>query len=298
VTCSTSVCPDTCDDAIKADITLEPSNTYGITVDCKQRVWLGGEIKRYDPLAPENERLALAGNPTMSNPYSAGIAADANGFVWGANSPVLRLDAEDLTQIEQVTTPSYAHGVAVDIDGQVWAITMSQTLHVIEPGPTLTEYTVNGDEVSGLESPYTYSDMTGVQQRLAADDAPGTYRQIFEGCPMDEPTEWLDFNWNVETPDGSRVIFQARTADTLEELEDAAWQPLVAVPTMRETVSLGTMLMLSGEPAGHYVEIEAELYADVGMRDRCSETPLTSPRVLGFTLMHKCPVPPEEPVVE
>ncbi len=295
-TCSTTQCPDTCDGAIKGDITLEPQNTYGITVDCKQRVWLGASpIKRYDPLAPVDQRLAVATGDAASA-YAAGIAADANGSVWGAATPVVRLDAEDLTQVQMVDTPSYAHGVAVDVDGKVWAVTMNTTLHVIEPGATLADNVVTGDAVDGLQFPYTYSDMTGVQQQLAAAEAPGIYTQVFEGCAEGEQTTWLDFSWDAETPAASRVVFQVRTADTLEGLEEAEFQGLVAVPSMRETVDLDATLTLSGEPAGRYVEIQVELYADVGMHDRCSETPVTSPRVRAFTLAHRCP--PGEPVLD
>ena len=63
------------------------------------RIWLGGitnfgigPVKRYDPFAPVNQRLAVAGTETNS---VHGIAADANGWIWGAKPPnVVRLDAE------------------------------------------------------------------------------------------------------------------------------------------------------------------------------------------------------------
>jgi hypothetical protein len=291
VTCSTSACPDSCDDAIKADITLDPGDSYGITVDCEQRVWLGGMIKRYDPLAPANERLALA-NPDPQSAMvlsAAGIAADANGWVWGAGQSIVRLDADTLTQATQVTIPDYAHGVAVDVDGKVWAITMAQSAHVIEPGAALTDNAVTGNAVTGLESPYTYSDMTGVQQLLAASNEPGTYQQVFEGCEKPATTTWQDFGWQVETPGATRVVFHVRAAETLPELEQASFHAFAGSPSNVDQASLGSALLMTDAPTGKYVEIKVELYGEAGTSNRCGGSEALTPRVLAFDLAHACP---------
>ena len=105
--------------------TLEKPDTYGITVDCKQRVWLAGPsdgMKRYDPSLPESERFQMTSN------MSAGanvIAADAKGYIWGSHpdSKIIRQDAEDLSPAGSTFVPVRgAYGMAVDRTGKVWAI--------------------------------------------------------------------------------------------------------------------------------------------------------------------------------
>jgi hypothetical protein len=292
VTCSASACPTTCDGAVKADITLDPYDAYGITVDCKQRVWLGSLIKRYDPQAPADQRFKVTTAMLTNTSFVAGIAADAHGWVWGAgtNNHVLRIDAETMQQAAEIPVPQSTQGVAVDIDGKIWAIPMSTSVHVITPGDAVADNAVQTDAVTGLQSPYTYSDMTGVQQILAANAEPGMYSRVFEGCAEDMATTWADFSYDAETPDGTRIVFQARTADTIAGLESALWQPLAGAPSDTPEAQLGTTLMLSGEPPGRYVEIKVDLYMDPGATDRCTETSAVTPKLKSFTVSFSCPV--------
>jgi hypothetical protein len=286
VTCSTTSCPATCDGAVKGDIMLQPTDAYGITVDCKQRVWLGSQIKRYDPLAPANQRLAL----TSSNELVAGIAADANGWVWGASSSIQRVNADDLTQSTTVMMPEGSQGVAIDIDGKIWGIGGGQTVRTIMPGAGLMDAVVAPAAITGFLSPYSYSDMTGVQQRLAATDEPGTYQQVFEGC-AEGPTTWEEFSFDAETPDGTRVVFHARAADTIEELEDASWLPLAGAPSMTTDVQLTPVLGIGSTPQGKYVEILLELYMDPAVSDKCASSEAKSPKVKGIGLTMACKPP-------
>ncbi len=295
-TCSTTACPATCDGAVKGDIVLEPTDTYGITVDCKQRVWLGSQIKRYDPLAPADQRLAMIATNPMGDSFVAGIAADANGWVWGAGTNIVRVNADDLTQTVNVMMPEYAQGVAVDIDGKIWGIGGGQNVRIIQPGAGLNDAVVQPDPVTGFLSPYTYSDMTGVQQRLAATDEPGTYRQVFEGCD-NGPTHWQDFSFEAETPVGTRVVFQARAAETLDALESASWQPLAGAPSMVSDVPLTPVLGIGGAGQGKYVELLIELYMDPGVSDKCANSEAKSPKVSGIELTLSCDPPePEGPM--
>jgi hypothetical protein len=291
VTCSETRCPTTCDGAVKADITLEPGDAYGITVDCKQRVWLGGTMKRYDHGAPENERLVVAKSDSATGtvPYASGIAADARGWVWGASDALVRLDAETLDRYQRVPLASYVHGVAVDADGQVWGITMQESLHLVMPGATITDNVVRNDAVLGLAQPYTYSDMTGVQLRLAAGTGPGRYQHVFEGCAEGMATSWDELRWEVETPGKSWVVIQTRSAETREALAAAVWQPVTVVPATAATAQLATVLALSDQPPGRLLEIKLELHLDPGNRSRCSSTAALTPRVKSLTARHRCP---------
>src|SRR5690606_8573123 len=101
-TCVCTSCNNsTCDAAIKERIRVASSGTtYGLTVDFKQRVWFGGtRIIRYDPSQPAASRLTmvstLASGGTM--PFIHGIAADAEGWIWGADvgNGIVRLEGDN-----------------------------------------------------------------------------------------------------------------------------------------------------------------------------------------------------------
>jgi hypothetical protein len=154
---------------------------------------------------------------------------------------------------------------------------------------------VQPNPITGFLQPYSYSDMTGVQQRNAATDAPGTYRQVFEGC-KEGPTAWQDFNFEAETPDGTRVVFQARGADTIDELEDANWLPLAGAPSNMADADLTRVLGIGGVAEAKYVEIMIELYMDPGVHDKCATSEAKSPKVSAINLTLSCePPPPEGP---
>jgi len=304
--CSTTVCPATCDGAVKGSISLSPgtaSAAYGITVDCSQRVWLGGfdnPIKRYDPSAAADLRLAVA--PATTNGVH-GIAVDANGWVWGARtgSTMVRMDADTMTQVLGVAGTDSSKGVAVDGAGKVWGITQGTTAHVITPGPTLNDNTVATDAVTGLVSPYTYSDMTGVQLKLATNQGPGRYRQLLElACPDGHASNgWADLTWDVETPDKTWVVFQIRTANRVKDIEKADFIPLAGAPSMVNSVSIADALAREGVEPGKYLEIAVELYGATGSVNRCASDPDITPRVKSFVASFTCePPPPPPPPVE
>ena len=309
--CTEADCPDTCDDAILERI--EPRNaddvamsSYGITVDCNQRVWLGGAwstdgaalgVKRYDPLADAADRLRLV---TMVAGVEAdgvnGIAADASGFVWGAGGEtgVWRIDSDSLDFVQVAGTGGedfQAKGIAMDRQGKVWAIPLRDSYAmVITPGATLNDATVE-KPMDGFVGPYTYSDMSGEQRRLAANE-PGTYRQMFEGC-SDETivTEWQDLEWDVVTPMGTYVVFRGRTAESVADLEEADWFPLTAVPGGMPPLPITQLIQAADQEPGRYLEVEVQLITtELGSesKDGCSVTPATTPRVRSFAVAHLC----------
>jgi streptogramin lyase len=305
--CSETDCPDTCDDAVLERI--EPLNaddeemsSYGITVDCNQRVWLGGAygslgVKRYDSLADEDERLSLVSMVAETDRDGInGIAADASGFIWGAGgqSGVWRIDSDSLDVVQVNGTGGaqfQAKGIAIDRQGQVWAIPLRDTYAmVITPGPTIDDATVD-KPIDGFVGPYTYSDMSGEQRRLAAND-PGSYRQLFEGCPPEETTRWGELEWDVDAPMGTLVIFRGRTADSVSDIEDAEWFSLTALPGNESPLALSTSFGRADEEPKRYFEVEVQLITtELGSesKDGCTLTPGATPRVRSFAVTHLCP---------
>jgi len=287
-TCSQSDCPGTCDKAVKASIDLVPKDAYGITVDCKQRVWLGGHgggIKRYDPAAPVDQRLKIA--PPATNGVH-GITADGDGWIWGANpgTGVIRLEAESMVQSVLVDAHE-PKGIAVDPDGKVWAITQGDSAHVITPGALLTDNVLEEGAVTGLASPYSYSDMTGEQLRLATHE-PGTYRHLFQGC-LHGDTDWKVLRYESNTPKGTSVVFRARSAHRVADLEGAPWFSLAAAPYQASPASLSDAARRAGLTLDKYLEVEVELTADGTVnRNRCAGGGAHSPKVMGFGLSFAC----------
>jgi hypothetical protein len=278
-----------CDQAIKERITI-PDAVYGITVDFKQRVWLGGsDVKRYDPSAPAASRYSKVG--TGASYY--GVTADSKGFVWAAGtdgSSVVRVVGDTLQSNIIQGIPS--KGLAVDKQGKIWSISLNSGASVITPGPTLTDNPVasppgGNTQLTGADAPagigycYTYSDMTGQQLALAA-DKPGYYRQIFTGCGTGATT-WFDLSWTASTPANTHVMFLGRTAMTQAGLATAPWITLADTISSTSPVALGAAF---NGPVSPFLEIEVELFGFVGL------TGLVSPTVSGFSVDYTCNVGP------
>jgi hypothetical protein len=142
-----------------------------------------------------------------------------------------------------------------------------------------------------FNGPYTYSVFSGEQRRLAAND-PGSFRQLFEGCAAgDKPTMWRDLTWEAETPDGAWVVFMARTADTLEELENAAWFTVAPVPGREAPVDIETFIHGASQQPGRYLEVNVRLFTtETGSEsmDGCTITPAVTPRVQSFGVSFEC----------
>ena len=274
-------CSDQCDSAVMQAIDM-PEGTYGITVDFKQRVWLGGGtgLKRYVPTAPAASRYKHSG----ANGFSHGVAADANGWVWGANNngKVIRMNGDTLENTF-VDVGGSTKGMAVDKDGKIWSISYKQTYaSVIKPGPGLNDNDATPQAVKGLVGPYTYSDMTGLQAILAKND-PGHYRERFEGCSGTKTTTWITLDWDVMTPAGTTVIFRARTAATEAALDAAKWVTMAVIPTAVPPVNLDTKFKAAGVVPAKFLDVE------VWLSVAQSTQSLVTPKVKSFGVTHSCP---------
>jgi hypothetical protein len=238
--------------------------------------------------------LKVAAVPGSDEDGIHGIAADANGWVWGAarDQGVWRVHGDDLSfsQVPGTGGSDFsAKGIAIDRAGLVWAIPLRRDYAmVITPGAGPGAETVD-KPIDGFEGPYTYSDMSGEQRRLASND-PGSYRTVFEGCVMGD-TEWRDLEFDVETPDATWVIFRARTAETPAELDGAEWFDAAVAPGASTAVPLQTFIAQAGQKPGHYLELMVLLFTDAEgstSKDGCTVTPGLSPRVLSFGVSHLC----------
>ncbi len=136
---------------------------YGMTLDLNGFVWNGacfGEGVYYRD--PDNMQWTTM--PDSGGTRVNGIMADADGNVWGAGSSPCRLvhiDAETKTYVNKnIPLPGCVNpwGVSIDFQGYVWVVDMSAN-KAFKVDPDTYQVVA---EVTGLQNPYTYSDMTGV----------------------------------------------------------------------------------------------------------------------------------------
>lgn len=275
-----------CDAEIKAIIPA-PFTLYGVTVDFNQRVWVGGGgIARYDLSAAAGSRWANVALPFGGGIAIHGIAADAEGFVWGAGqgNGVVRVDADSLANaVVAGTTGASNKGMAIDFEGKIWSITQSPQAIVITPGPTLMENTVETGVANSIVNPYTYSDMTGIQLRLATNPR-GYYRHVFEGCPEGTATMWNELRFDADIPAGTSVSFRVRTAATRDALDAAEWIQVGSAPPETSPLDIATALMDAGVEPEAFLMLEIVLAAE-----RMSTTEVITPRVSSSDVTHVCP---------
>jgi len=137
---------------------------YGMTVDSKGYVWTCSyEVGRFDPDS-ETWQTASPGG-------SGGCMEDGNGTLWLATSGLVGVDIDTLQVVKNIPLAGggggmggepgkwgeggYVHGVSIDFQGYVWGVSMENVAYRVDPDTE--EY----DTVTGLNFPYTYSDMTG-----------------------------------------------------------------------------------------------------------------------------------------
>ncbi len=273
-------------DACVKQAIVMPAQPYGITVDYKQRVWMGGNgaTMRYNPTAAPGSRIT-----SVNVPFNHGIAADDQGWVWGAakGSGIYRYEADNPSNyIEVPGTLQDPKGMAIDLDGKVWAINQNTAdATVIVPGAGINDNMVQSGIVPQIIAPYTYSDMTGAQLRFVTDER-GFYRRIFEGCekPRYLQTNWQELRWDAEVPEGAAINFRVRGAQTKEALANATWHDVATVPPDTSPFDLATALEAVGLETAQWIEIEAGLRA---VRD--TEDNVLAPRLLAIDITMQCP---------
>ncbi len=137
---------------------------YGLTVDSMGRPWVTSYSQdagaaRFDPVT---ETWAEALDPVLINNGQSGIAQGADGRVWmGINEPgtfqpgIASIDPETLDVVDVYTVVgAQGKGISVDGEGYVWRAGGTTATRIDPDDGTSSAYV-------GLNSAYTYSDMTG-----------------------------------------------------------------------------------------------------------------------------------------
>ncbi|MFV8750177.1 hypothetical protein ACNOYE_06475 [Nannocystaceae bacterium ST9] len=144
------------------EIPVPPSGskfTYGMALDADGRPWVAGGdyVYNYDPATAQWTFINV---PSGS---MRGLMVDKEGRAWVANngaSFLVEIDTVSKTLINPAVPLAGALtpvGISIDVDGKVWVVDQGASMAFkVDPDTYQTLLTV-----SGLVSPYTYSDMTG-----------------------------------------------------------------------------------------------------------------------------------------
>jgi len=255
---------------------------YGIGVDLKGRVWLGGfpctAAFRYDPLMDTWMTVNIPGVGA-----TRGIVVDKNGDVWVAHShcpdansagtcgKITRFNSEDGSGMYTYEFNALSTiGVDFDSAGNLWGVN-GGTDNVVRINPetgSMALFPVG-------KGPYTYSDFTG--HSLMLQFAPGVYRHVFQPCPSGAKASWQMVILDKDEPPGTQVSVSVRTGDTLSQLQSASWYGPWETNPARLTMPPGPV------PDGVYLEVELEL----------STNGDATPRVKAMTIAYLCVTTPE-----
>ncbi len=147
---------------------------YGIALDAEGNPWLGGwdgSLWKFDVATSTWLDRGVVGTPTRMR----GLAIDSEGHAWIAgNEPcgLIRYDAALGTTVNpMIELPGCSEpvGVSIDAGGYVWIVDRGASL-AYKVDPELEQVIAT---VSGLVSPYTYSDMTGAGLNLVVNPGIG-----------------------------------------------------------------------------------------------------------------------------
>lgn len=235
-------------------------SAYGINVDGKGRVWVGGSLARYNP---------ADGTWMKCNIGCAGIATANDGMVWLAKdgSGIGKVDGENCAQLGTVNSGGAPHGCAVDFDGYVWGVNLGgNSVDKIDPGKT-------GQQIGQLigsrgigSGPYTYSDMTGYTLNYFT--APkGLFTTTFfaggNGNPISQvkpKAVWQILNLEGQFPPATYISVQIKAGDTKDTLDAAQW---IVIGKVDANTAMPIDLTALGQPVmGLMLQVQVNLVTE------------------------------------
>jgi hypothetical protein len=145
-------------DAASLDVAIHPHGIegYGMQVDAKGRPWVcgyDGKVGRFTP------STGIWDVVDTGREMFGCMPDDTRLWVGGLQSDIRGIDLETMQVVATFPLPMIdnpdIHGMSIDFDGKVWGVSVGTMAARVDP------ITGEVDYVTGLEVPYTYSDMTG-----------------------------------------------------------------------------------------------------------------------------------------
>lgn len=242
------------------------SGSFGIAVDLKDRVWVGGypypKASRYDPATNLWIEAQIAG--LQLGLGVTGVGIDARGNVWGAvysdvDGLVARFDADSgaSTGLYQLDGPQGSgtrpHGVGVDFDGDVWTVNQGTSnvsrLHIDaatgQPAPHPTSGNIVDVFPVGPGPNTHHSDFTGLGLRLVTRGTTGLLFYTVAPCRA------IDTR-NAAGPSGGPAL-------VAQQSRNFTVSGLCGIPPTAQAVSLN--IAVTGSTAGGHLRLYPALAA-------------------------------------
>jgi hypothetical protein len=127
----------------------------------------------------------------------------------------------------------YYLGIGLDVNEQPWIVSEGSG-NLGTPSGTGMVYHIKPSDYSFVgvqtgQNPYTYSDMTGVQLRLAGTPF-GIYRHTFKSDCAPLKTTWTEVTYDINTPAGTQIDITGRGAGSLADLDKATFGTTTSIP--------------------------------------------------------------------
>lgn len=144
---------------------VQPGCPYGFAIDSLDRPWTGDFCSGSGYFDPMTEQWTV-----LNGMLGYGLQEDAEGVMWlGTFSPpgLRGIDVATNQEVKWIHLPTNSsRGVSVDFEGFVWFVDMEQSAWKVDTDAETWE------SYSGLNGPYTYSDMTGYGLNLVSGGIP------------------------------------------------------------------------------------------------------------------------------
>ena len=224
---------------------------YGITADSRGYIYtaFNGCVARFNPADPAKgwDQFNIPVATGVGVYHLRGLALDSKFNLWIADTQngIYHVDAspqfgsgmvfKKLVSPRGVGTNFYYLGIGIDKNEQPWVVSegtgnitsapvaASGRIYHIDP----TTYAPTSVTVGA--NPYTYSDMTGAQLRIAGKPF-GIYRHTFKSDCAPQKTTWTEVTYDLVTPPGTTVDISARGAGDTTSLNTALFGPATSIP--------------------------------------------------------------------
>ena len=208
---------------------------YGLAADLEGRLLLTGfSCDRLFSYDPDVDRFTSADAPPsprgatfdgVDRFYVAHTAAEVSEVTLAP----LRI-RETWSVASEAATPLETIGVGVDAAGQVWTVSSQggeddrgvATRLDPDEGEVTAQVTVG-------EAPHMQGDLTGTRTNLVHAEE-GSLTRIFEGCPAEAPTRWLQLHLAAREGTGGEIEIEVRHAASREGLSGASFTSLGVRP--------------------------------------------------------------------
>jgi choice-of-anchor A domain-containing protein len=253
-------------------VLISPVPTYGIAVDKNGVAWLGNWSPNAVSLVKADFNTGTVtthgGYLGGCSGYTRGVALDSTGNIWTScwsTDKLLKFNGAG-TFLASYPVGDGPVGAAVDGDGKIWTVNQN--------GDSATRFDPATNATASFPTsgrPYSYSDMTGFQQRNYT-LRQGDWTIVKDSGHAD--AVWTKVSWNREpqgsVPAGTTITTEVRAANTLAGLAGTPWVPAV-----------------NGAPltgiTGRYSEVRSTLRINSG-----DISPVLSDVSIAFTLPETC----------